>query len=61
MDSNGIEDGFHWEEWRGGKLISYGWHNGGVPSGKDASSRYQRHVGRDLSESQFDETYKGEK
>lgn len=60
MENNGIEDGFHWEEWRGGKLVSYGWHNGGVPSGKDATDSTCTDV-RNLPESQFDRVYKEEK
>lgn len=31
------DDGFHWEEWRNGRLWSHGWHNGTKLDGKDAS------------------------
>lgn len=30
------DDGFHWEEWRGGRLYRRGHHDGTVLSGADA-------------------------
>ncbi len=31
-------DGFHWEEWRNGRLIYSGYHDGTELDGKDASA-----------------------
>lgn len=59
MENNGIEDGFHWEEWRGGKLFAYGWHNGTTPSGEDATADHVT-IMRTIMDDEFDRSYKGE-
>lgn len=62
MENNGIEDGFHVEEWRGGRLVWFGWHNGTRPSGMDATDCRGKWISEEVQRESgvFDESYKGE-